>query len=326
LADAQSADALAFDTAMIPATQTANDRLADDQSAANTTVIAAAKVADDAIVNDATAYNTTVIPASQKAEDATSADALTEVKTTTAAAVTDANAQADASQANVVTSAAAIQTATDKLADNAKAELNADAGAVATLQQNFTSAILAFAVTMLQKPPAPAPAPVAATLDQVKAHLSLSQDGRALLKQANDAGMAIKVGATNSGGYYDPRGKVIVIDPKVMTDLNLGTSVLLFELLRSKHGQDELALDRKARTMTPNRFATECEKLSYAYIQEHHTIVNKAVKAGQWPKSVDDFDQRLTQSWSTFNGYLADAKRTGHYQVYINRYVAMPNP
>lgn len=125
-----------------------------------------------------------------------------------------------------------------------------------------------------------------------------------------------------SGGNYNPKTKVIKIDSDKRKDVDSATSTLLYELVRAKHAGDQLDLDAKANkgTLTKNEYSTACERLSYQYMAEHHTIAAKGVTNNQWIASIDKFKGALAGDFSTFDKYLASAKSTGHYHVFENRY------
>jgi hypothetical protein len=175
---------------------------------------------------------------------------------------------------------------------------------------------------------APAPAQGSfQSIDEVKTQLNKNPDAKALLDAASRDGVQILSADTRTGGKFDPVNKIIRIDPNRTTDLNDATSALLYELLRYKYSKDQLNLDKQAKagTLTADQYATECERISYEYMQEHHAIAAKAVQAGNWAASTDTYGRGLTppRSYSTFDKYLAVQKTNGHYQNFLNRWQSL---
>lgn len=131
---------------------------------------------------------------------------------------------------------------------------------------------------------APAPDP-AWTIDDVKTELSTNPDAKAILDATIKDGVKIETtSGSGFGGFYDPKNKVLKIDTDASQNpnLNIATSTLLYELLRYKYSREQLDLDKKAKdgTLTKEQYASESEKLSYKYMQEHHKIAEKGVADG----------------------------------------------
>ncbi|OAI54612.1 hypothetical protein AYO44_14610 [Planctomycetaceae bacterium SCGC AG-212-F19] len=126
-----------------------------------------------------------------------------------------------------------------------------------------------------------------------------------------------------SRGAFSPESNVIRINPRLTYSPEEAAGVLLFELLRFKHSAEQQILDMEAKENLLDRetYATQCEKLGYKCVREHHEIAHLAVKNTSWPQSMDVFAVALKyydtwEKWSeTLKGSLS-----AHHAVFLDRY------
>lgn len=164
-------------------------------------------------------------------------------------------------------------------------------------------------------------------IEDVKTALRANADADAILDAAVGDGVTIVAGATVTGGKYDPVKKVITLQSSVIRDFDTAIGILLYELLRWKFDTEQIALDKKAKAATIGKdaYAMACEKLSYKYMKNHHTIASAAVANGDWGPNADVYAPELEPGgkYSTEDKYIQSAKKTGHYSVFEDRYDAL---
>ena len=118
-------------------------------------------------------------------------------------------------------------------------------------------------------------------------------------------------------------GNTITVYAPQIKSLNHAADVILFELLRYKYRGERAILDKQALAgaTTKEKYATECEKLTYKYVKEHHRIVNSPTPL---PKELDSYEDSL-KDWDTFEKFLEYSKEVGHYQTNEEYYDQLRN-
>ncbi len=162
--------------------------------------------------------------------------------------------------------------------------------------------------------------------------LNQNPDAKKILDAAIDDGYEIRYAAKTAkyDASFNPERKRFVINRYKLPNKGAGAMGLLFELIRYKNYAEKQALEQKARDgkLTADEYAVECERLSYKYMKEHHSIVQKGIKEDKWNSSYDKFGDELKEGgdFETFDKYLEAMKtrKDGlHYKTFLEQYKAL---
>jgi hypothetical protein len=162
--------------------------------------------------------------------------------------------------------------------------------------------------------------------------LEQNKDAKKLWDAADGDGFTIRWLGPKSKYYalYDPGNSRFLINRYKLPTKEDGAMALLYELIRHKHREEKAALVQKVKDgkITAEEYAVENERLSYKYMKEQSSIIQKGVKEGKWKPKWDKFGKQLQEGgdFDTFEKYL-EAQKTleggAHYKNWFAQYEAI---
>ena len=138
-----------------------------------------------------------------------------------------------------------------------------------------------------------------------------------------ESGVAKRGGAIEFSRVMGDDGQLktkvrIVLDPNVLADQSDAVGVLLFELIRYKNFRQAIVLEQQlaAKTLTPEQFVVESEKITYQYMKDQQVMATAA--AADWKLTTDRY-AKILDKYKTFDDFLAYEKTEGHYQALLDQ-------
>jgi RHS repeat-associated protein len=188
---------------------------------------------------------------------------------------------------------------------------------------------------------APMPMPAAdttvkppfSTIKEVEDELKKSPQAAKLLSDLKEKGLEVVIDTTLPGGVganrarYDIYGNdgvgIIRLNNEAIRTLSGAAGYLLYELIRAQNRAEQVTLDNQVKDGTiksAKEYADKCEALTFKYTVELVKIATDAMKNHGWGPKGDIGWGPVLATIDTPEEWIEYAKKSGHYDVYIDIY------